>query len=111
VVLHHIVSELFPWTSTVVNGLTMDGLDPTPSAPPGMDRVAGTVISWVKWIAITCVFALGFTGILAMAAGRVTGNVDWSKYGQRGLLLGGFLAALFGVIYQVYGSLSTTPGP
>jgi hypothetical protein len=110
VVLQYVLNELHSWTSGMIGVLAGPDptLDPAPSAPPGLAPIATRVIGWIKWVAITCIFALGFMGIMAMAAGRVTGNVDWSKYGQRGLLLGGFLAALFGVIFQVFQSLSTS---
>ena len=107
--LQYLLNELNSSVADTIGALAGPdpSLNPEPSAPPGMAGVANTVIGWLKWVAIACIFGLGFMGIVAMAAGRVTGNNAWSQYGQRGLLLGGFLAALFGVIYQVFQTLST----
>jgi hypothetical protein len=65
-------------------------------------------LGWIKWMALACIVALGFAGITCVAVGRMTGNLDWSQYGQRGLLLGGFLAGLLGTMYGLFRALFET---
>jgi hypothetical protein len=102
VLLQHLVNEASSWWA-----YAPDPLNPDPSAPTeGVESAARLFMSWIKWGAITLVFALGFVGIAAIAGGRVTGNLDWSKYGQRALLLGGVLGVLFGSVYQMIQKLS-----
>jgi hypothetical protein len=109
VLLQHLVSELQSFAAHAIEvwAYDPDPLNPDPAPPtPQVATAAGIFMSWIKWGAITLVFALGFVGIAAIAGGRVTGNLDWSKYGQRALLLGGVLGVLFGSVYQMIQTLS-----
>jgi hypothetical protein len=76
-----------------------------PFVVPEFAPYQAAFLSYIKWLALACIVILGFVGITGVAVGRATGNLDWSQYGQRGLLLGGLLAVLLGTIYGLLNAL------
>jgi hypothetical protein len=84
--------------------LALDPPDPDPVAPPGLAEFAGTILSWLKWIAIVCgvggfIFCgvqmiVGQRGRHAMAADGAAG-VPWVIAGLSMVI---FAAGLVGAI-------------